>query len=194
MIGDVAGFQLILKAPLSENQFHRVDLAVDGSAVVLRVADMKPFAVLNSKTSATIFNFLSVSSIRASALIAHAQVVDLIQNVAGGRRRRIVLLDINIYGHVTIKSSIGMQLSRAHLFLQDPDNLEDDMKYDNPHILTLPKPKFIVPKLSEDPEGPEISDHAKFDFDMRLIYSSLSRSLYLQSLEADTSIKTSLLP
>ncbi|KAL9618245.1 MAG: hypothetical protein Q9160_007015 [Pyrenula sp. 1 TL-2023] len=194
MIGDADNFQSVLDTPLSETDFHRVDLAVDGAAVVLRSLDMKPFAMLNSQASATMFNFLSERSIRASALIPHSQVTELIQKSTGGRRRQTLLLDFNIYGHTNIKSSVGMQFSKARLFLQDPDNLEGGVKYDNPHILALPEPKLMQPKPSRHLVEPEMPDHPKFDDSIRLIYNSLSRSLYLRRLEADSCVKTPLLP
>ncbi|KAL9614731.1 MAG: hypothetical protein Q9167_000800 [Letrouitia subvulpina] len=52
------------------------------------------------------------------------------------RSEKIVLLDINLFGHVQDVKSLGDFLSDRGVFLQEPSNLPLETRYRNPHVFT----------------------------------------------------------
>jgi SWI/SNF-related matrix-associated actin-dependent regulator of chromatin subfamily A3 len=101
-------------------------------------------------------------------------------------------LNINVYGNSSLHAFIGCACSNEKIWLQRPDWISPNTKYDNPHTL-----KFNSNDDQEDlelvHEAEETSANTDLQQSVDEMYSMLTRDSHLKGLSGDARLRTSLL-
>jgi SWI/SNF-related matrix-associated actin-dependent regulator of chromatin subfamily A3 len=167
----------------------------DGEHVWLCFEDGDRFAQMNARFSDVAPLVLALSGVTMQGLVDLAGFRQAAER-ATKATDAMVRVGVNVYGPLTARDEVGSILSKGKLFLQQADFIPDGMVYDNPHVLDLAEsPDTPAPDTAIETEIPN-EDVPSEDFQAAVsdIYKSLKRGENLEKMEADSSLRTELLP
>ncbi|VBB81747.1 Putative protein of unknown function [Podospora comata] len=128
--------------------FQCFDILEQGAFYALDFQGLK-FAVLNKKVCQHFQAFSRDVELRLLAFISHEEWVRMMSRWEQERMSAVVNFDLNIYGRRRHAADVGRVLSKAQLFLQQPQFGLDGFTYYNPHYL---HPEEVLGKeVSETP-------------------------------------------
>lgn len=118
---------------------------------------------------------------------------DCLRDIAAATREKNAhtTLNINVYGSSSDQARIGRTFSNEKVWLQRPDWLNPNTKYDNPHTLKLESNDDQV-DLDLIPEGDEPSTDENFQQSVNEMYSMLTRDSHLKGISGDARLRSSL--
>ena len=78
-----------------------------------------------------------ITQVESARLLAYALVEDWVRIIDHAKRHQDAEanIDINVYGLASVRSAVGQTLSEDGLYLQHMKHCEEDVEYDNPHML-----------------------------------------------------------
>ena len=178
---------------ISGHAIFRVSLITD--EVWLVFTDGTKFAQLNTHLSKILPSILDTSQVDMEALV---NIISFKQTVerAWKSGEASIRVSINIYGPRNAIDSVSQELSRAKIFLQQPDHPRQGTMYENPHVLQLNRhagEEFVTGVVTAE-EDSLASQKVDFGAAVEDIYGSLKRATHLQRREGDKSLRTTLLP
>jgi len=162
----------------------------------LTSADGSQIATLNSHLANALRRLIDYPNLQFEAT-AHIQTTHEIIKRATKANDAIVRVNIYIYGPQHLWEEAGNSLSAEKVFLQRPDHMKTESRYDNPHFIKFPNMDMlqISHHLQElKPDGEAVKkDVEHFRKAVSKVYSSLTRGKDLQQIEGDQHIKSTLL-
>jgi hypothetical protein len=187
-------------------------LAFGTSSCELRNEAGTAIATLNTKTFNKLTRLQMLEHLEVQGVISMQHIKSLADGAGMVGKGTIVEISVNIYGDLQIAEDVALELSRAGLFLQNPDFLPEGTRYENPQSLRLPlhvlqhadKPTIsATTRYTEgimDPISTEVSqgdcpDGAQFDFDVDFacLLDKFAEHDYLVMAPVDSKIETPLL-
>ena len=90
---------------------------------------------VNSQVAAALKSVLAVPCTRYLAYLPFKELPQRTQAAGRNSKSGSFKVNVNVYGRREDSEAIGKVLSDAEVFLQDPEILQDEMVYQNPHIL-----------------------------------------------------------
>ena len=162
----------------------------------LTSADGSQIATLNSHLSNALRTLIDSPSLQFEAT-AHIQTTHDIIKRATKANDAIVRVNIYLYGPQHTWADAGHALSAEKVFLQRPDHMKAESRYDNPHFIRFPNMDTLrisnhIEELKPDGEAVK-KDVEHFRKAVSKVYSSLTRGKDLQQIEGDQHIKSTLL-
>ena len=108
-------------------KFFKLRYRADG--ITITTADLNEVGVLEDRYARALKNLKNnVQSVRCEAYLIHQQPDDTRTTPAS------LPVEINIYGSCRDLEGVGLLLSEADMFLQEPDYLSQPAIYQNPHV------------------------------------------------------------
>ena len=191
-------------ASLRATGFYHFELVYQGRCFMLRSPLVGDVAVLNEQTGQTLKALQESCSVSYEAYSSLNQWNKLGQSTKKVGKDLYVLLDINVYGFKNARTAVGQYLSSKQTYLQHPSYQDESTLYDNPHFLQIPG---IMPDketldtraledevVKEDGEKSRVSTQIKIDETVTAVFESLTRLNCLKGVEADSRVRTTLLP
>lgn len=164
--------------------------------LTLIFADGTDFGILNTHTATALCKVLDKYTVELECIAPVLSVRETIEK-ASKANEAVVRVDINIYGDIGVKDEAGDCLSNYQLFLQRPNQIRDEVEYDNPHILQFPDLQLesveCVPEYPHEKEATSMSAET-FQRTINAVYASLKRNDKLERMEVGNLIRTQLLP
>jgi SWI/SNF-related matrix-associated actin-dependent regulator of chromatin subfamily A3 len=190
-------FRFKAEAPrISGHGVLRVGPAKEG--LWLLFPDGSEFAQLNAHHTMVLKPIVDIQNMELEALVDPISLQEILERATKSAEATL-RVNINLYGPRDLKDSVGQELSRGKVYLQQPDHTRESTAYDNPHFLYLSDlPMEAEQETAEDAtlvdsqEAPEQKETLRET--VHNIYKSLRRGANLKKLEADASLQTSLLP
>jgi hypothetical protein len=161
--------------------------------IVLRTPSGIVVGILDKRTTEALRGLSDLKSVRFEAFPAVDELANRTQLLKKKGKIVGITVKINVYGGRNDISAVGKRLSECAIYLQHPDNLDENIEYDNPHYLTLRgqlRPKqspFAVPRRPGEPTKDTATS------DITTLFHSLKRYKCLQQVDVDSRIKTPLL-
>lgn len=122
-------------ARVSLNKTHeRLQYVTTSDTGFFRLEDGTLCAQLDHHLYDPLNRIIKVESVR---LLTYALIEDWISIMKRARRHKDVEMniDINVYGSAGVRSVVGQMLSEDSLYLQHVKHCEEDVEYENPHML-----------------------------------------------------------
>ncbi|KAK5057582.1 hypothetical protein LTR84_011582 [Exophiala bonariae] len=159
-----------------------------GLSVVL--SDGSHLARLNVHLADALVEEVRSGTIRLEALVSKRNIFEDISTATREKDAHTVL-NINVYGSSLVQTTIGHMCSNEKIWLQRPDWLSPNTKYDNPHTLKFDSgnEEERHPLVVEDEA---LLKNADLQQSMDEVYSMLTRDSHLKGLSGDARLRTSL--
>ena len=161
-------------------------------------------AVLNEQTGQTLKTLQESCSISYKAYSSVHQWNKLSRSSKKAGKDLYVDIDINIYGFKDARTAVGQHLSSKQIYLQHPGYQDESTIYDNPHFLQIPgvtpdRDTLDAKALGDevvkgDGEESRTSTQIRIDETVTAVFESLTRLNCLKRVEADSRVRTTLLP
>ena len=171
---------------------------------MLRSPSVGDVAVLNEQTGQTLKALQESCSVSYGAYSSVNQWTKLSQSSKKAGKDLYVLVDINVYGFKNARTAVGQYLSSKQTYLQHPGYQDESTLYDNPHFLQIPgvtpdKETLDAKALGDevvnvDGESLRTSTQIKIDETVTAVFEFLTRLNFLKRVEADSRVRTTLLP
>jgi SWI/SNF-related matrix-associated actin-dependent regulator of chromatin subfamily A3 len=189
-----------------------VDLQLEDQCFFLKSKSSERVAVLNEATSKILQGVSTLEKCYFKAYLAGEDSDGFIQDTSQTYKKLYISVDIVLYGPKETRDVVGKLLSTARTYLQHPCYQEAGSSYDNPHFLKFEQESPPVdPSLNSAPpitraqvdsevltnvaiQAKEGSAHFQVGHKVAKVFNSLTRSKNLKRIEADTRIRTPLLP
>ncbi|KAK4202170.1 helicase conserved domain-containing protein [Triangularia verruculosa] len=161
------------------------------------------FAQVNQALSPALASLTQLESVEVKAFVDTERIRALTRkaHTPGQAKARV---DINVYGSVADANAVGVGLSRAKMYLQDPEHGMDNIEYMNPQLIHFPG--FEEPTVIDKPLGMDTEKNKdmrrvreqrdRFDTALSRIYGDLQRYRKLTRIDGTQNQKllTSLYP
>jgi SWI/SNF-related matrix-associated actin-dependent regulator of chromatin subfamily A3 len=164
--------------------------------LALHFPDGKDFGVLNTHTSKGLEDLVQRPDLQFEAAGSVRAMLDTIGRVTKATDA-VVRVNINVYGPRESGKEVGNHLTSHKLYLQRPDKLRIESKYENPHVLAFSDMETSSFENQLDVgsnRAPKLDDTQKFRETISNVYSSLTRGANLNKVEGDHRLKATLLP
>ena len=169
------------------------DLIKEDNLHVVMSPHNHPVFVLHTQTSRALQQLETFPGVRFQVSITHD---DWLQEIQSGERRTKttgVSTNVYVYGTRAVSSTVGEKLSKAKVFLQEPDVFPPFIVYENPHYYDVPRQEAAVPdSVTQNVEATNGND-TPLDHQIFQMLDSLDSRNHLEEVEVDARITTSLL-
>jgi hypothetical protein len=160
---------------------------------------------MNTKTHSALKSLQNSENLKYIGLIPRSELQQKLsaaaESLGVSSTKLPCLMGILIFGPRFVAETLAKDLSRYRLFLQHPDYLPDDARYDNPQYLKITGSSFangaILPPISTEALQKDIKQSVKLEhddiLDLHTVMLNLPRPTHLREAKIDHNIRTTLL-
>jgi hypothetical protein len=177
------------------NPIQKFNLESKTDHILLVFPDGTHFGCLRDNMTKAMASLLGAEDLKfeAVALTQHLRGIIAKVDKSGDA---VVQVDINIYGPRGKASSVGEDLSKSKLWLQQPDYFKKQYPYENPHVIHFPELEGAA-SLEEVHNDVSVtkpqSDQERLQRIVSQVHQSLQREKNLDRTAGDQRLKTGLL-